>query len=275
MIHHDPRENWTSFLFMSAFTFMTVFDFAWFREQFCIIMCPYGRFQSLLMDRNSLAVVYDEKRGEPRGKSNKGDCVDCFRCVAVCPTGIDIRRGVQMECVACTACIDACNEVMPKVNKPLNLIRYASVNEIEGRKRKILTPRVALYSFILVISIVGLIWAIISRTPVDITILRGHDKPFEMQNEQTVMNHFKMNLKNNQFDTKDIKYDVVSKDKIQVIFPIQELKLAPGEKKRFPFFVQFPLELTRSTGEYRFQIRFQSANGELDTLKEVVLLGPP
>ena len=113
MVQHKPAENWTNFLIILVTSGIILFDFAWFREQFCIIACPYGRFQSVLMGPRSKNVVYDYNRGEPRkGKAPKGeeaDCVNCYRCVQVCPTGVDIRRGTQMECIACTACIDACD----------------------------------------------------------------------------------------------------------------------------------------------------------------------
>lgn len=127
---HNPAENWTLFTIMLVLTFIILFDFGWFREQFCIIACPYGRLQSVLMDEKSLIVAYDQKRGEPRRapeitKDKEGDCIDCNRCVKVCPTGIDIRKGLQLECIACTACIDACDEIMRKVNKPEGLISYS------------------------------------------------------------------------------------------------------------------------------------------------------
>ncbi|RYG63166.1 cytochrome c oxidase accessory protein CcoG [bacterium] len=141
MVSSSPLENWTSFLMILVTTGIIAFDFGWFREQFCTIMCPYGRFQSVMMDNHSTIVAYDLKRGEPRrgtapSPSAQGDCVNCLRCVQVCPTGIDIRRGLQMECIACTACIDACDEVMTKVDKPLGLIRYTTERELAGKKTK-------------------------------------------------------------------------------------------------------------------------------------------
>ncbi len=128
-------------------------------------MCPYGRFQSVLMDENSKTVTYDYNRGEPRGKKsdpNAGDCVDCFKCVSVCPTGIDIRRGQQLECIACTRCIDACDEIMTKLNRPKGLIRYASINDLKKIPSKLLSPRVFGYGILLLVIIVGATIAIVA-----------------------------------------------------------------------------------------------------------------
>lgn len=156
MMMSPPSEHPTAFFSMMFITLTLLFSFGWFREQFCIIMCPYGRFQSVLMDEDSMVVGYDVKRGEPRRGSTPsmatevtpavateaiavasaphvetGDCINCYQCVQVCPTGVDIRRGVQMECVACTACIDACDTIMDRVNKPRGLIRYTSYNDLQ------------------------------------------------------------------------------------------------------------------------------------------------
>ena len=119
----SPEKNWTLFITMLTMTGIILFDFGWFKEQFCIIACPYGRFQSVVMDDASMIVAYDKKRGEPRrskyiSKESEGNCINCNHCVKACPTGIDIRQGTQMECIACTMCIDACDTIMTKVNKP-------------------------------------------------------------------------------------------------------------------------------------------------------------
>src|SRR5690606_13037821 len=134
-------------------TALLLFDFAYFREQTCIVVCPYGRFQSVLLDADSLAVGYDERRGEPRGKASDptaGDCVDCRACVRVCPTGIDIRKGPQMECMQCVACVDACGPVMVKLRRPTGLIRLDSERRLSGKDsrsfaRRALRPRVIAY----------------------------------------------------------------------------------------------------------------------------------
>jgi len=155
-MQEGPLAHATAFGIVATLTLTLWFCFGWFREQFCIMMCPYGRLQSALTDDDTLIVGYDENRGEPRGRKAKGlkplaspkegDCIDCFRCVNVCPTGIDIRNGLQMECIGCTACIDACNTVMSKVNRPSGLIRYDSLNGLAGKRRRWLRPRMFAYT---------------------------------------------------------------------------------------------------------------------------------
>lgn len=160
MMTSAPLENLRAFLFVFLATAVLYFNFAWFREQLCIVICPYGRFQSALIDADTMTVGYDVMRGEPRGKRRKaqledvvgdtvtrqGDCIDCHRCVQVCPTGIDIRNGLQMECVGCANCIDACDEIMDRVGQPRGLIRYDSTQGLEGKPRRLIRPRIILYA---------------------------------------------------------------------------------------------------------------------------------
>ena len=141
-VQSSPIEHPVAFFVMAATLGLMLFDFMFFREQLCLIACPYGRFQSVMLDQQSMIVAYDHVRGEPRKKGkhketdNVGDCVDCNQCVVVCPTGIDIRNGLQMECINCTQCIDACDEVMDRVGSPQGLIRYSSQDSIAGRAKK-------------------------------------------------------------------------------------------------------------------------------------------
>ncbi len=146
-MHDGPLPHATAFGIVLFLTFVLWFCFGYFREQFCIIMCPYGRLQGALTDDDTVNVGYDEKRGEPRGAKGKadGDCIDCRRCVQVCPTGIDIRNGLQLECIGCTACIDACDDIMVKIDRPKGLVRYDSFNGFAGRKRRFLRPRIYAY----------------------------------------------------------------------------------------------------------------------------------
>lgn len=152
MMHAAPGEHWSAFVFVFASAALLYFNFAWFREQMCIVLCPYGRLQSALTDDHSLVIGYDPARGEPRGRAGTpgaGDCVACHRCVQVCPTGIDIRQGLQMECIGCAACIDACDEVMARVQRPAGLIRYDSLAGLAGGRTRWVRPRTILYGLLL------------------------------------------------------------------------------------------------------------------------------
>jgi cytochrome c oxidase accessory protein FixG len=170
------------FLALVSFTVVFYLVFARFREQACLIVCPYGRYMSALVDENTISITYDFKRGEERAKWQRGDdrrtkdtghCVDCFECVRVCPTGIDIRDGIQLECVACTACIDACDSVMEKVGLKKGLIRYTSANAVLAGTSKWLTPRIAAY-FALWVVLIGAVSTLFAmRNLVDVTILRS------------------------------------------------------------------------------------------------------
>ena len=148
MASQSPTAHPIAFGWMVTVAVALYGNFAWFREQMCLIICPYGRLQSTLTDRNSLVVGYDAIRGEPRGKAkdpDAGDCVDCRRCVTVCPTGIDIRNGLQLDCIGCTACIDACDAIMDKLKRPRGLVRYDSLNGLEHRKKSLFRPRLVFY----------------------------------------------------------------------------------------------------------------------------------
>lgn len=171
--------------------------FAFMREQVCTTVCPYGRLQGVMLDRQSIVVAYDRVRGEPRGKFrknenrdevNKGDCIDCFQCVNVCPTGIDIRNGTQLECVNCTACIDACDEMMVAVNLPTGLIRYTSEEQIETRKPFRLSTRAKAYSVLLVVLVGVLVGLLFSRTSVEVNILRTPGMLYQTNDDGSISN---------------------------------------------------------------------------------------
>jgi cytochrome c oxidase accessory protein FixG len=153
--------------------FATYGNAGWMREQVCKYMCPYARFQSAMFDQDTLVITYDAKRGEPRGKGgDKGDCVDCGICVQVCPTGIDIRQGLQYECIGCAACIDGCNQVMTKVGKPQKLIRYSTLQAMEGKPTRVLRPRVLVYSLILASIATAAAASLYLRTPLKVDVIR-------------------------------------------------------------------------------------------------------
>jgi len=208
IITDAPANHVTGLFFMCLFTLVFYSIFARFREQACTFICPYGRLQSTLLDENSIVVAYDHKRGEKRGSLKRqqsaderktagvGDCIDCWQCVAVCPTGIDIRNGTQMECVNCTACIDACDNVMTKINKPRGLIRFASLNGIERGERLRVTPRIIGYCVVLTLLGFGLVALLITRKDMDTTLLRTSGGLFQTTADGKINNLYLVKLTN-------------------------------------------------------------------------------
>lgn len=204
MVSAAPAEHWGAFAFILIATGLLYFNFAWFREQLCIVICPYGRIQSALIDDHSLVIGYDTTRGEPRGRPRRsadaslpavGDCIDCHRCVQVCPTGIDIRQGLQMECVGCTACIDACDEVMTKLERPRGLIRYDSQTAFAGSPTRWLRPRTMLYGVLLLAGASVATWGLTSVRPANLGITRMTGAPYIVE-AGAVRNQFLVRIVN-------------------------------------------------------------------------------
>ena len=231
-ITQPPWVHPMGFSFVMAVTAAMIFDFVFFREQLCIVACPYGRFQSVLLDRHSLIVGYDSTRGEPRGKARHakrgtampekperpdihlpitdvvpsatatldpgtpGDCVDCLKCVACCPTGIDIRDGLQLECIHCAQCIDACDSVMTKLNRPTGLIRYSTQNELDTGVRRLLRPRVVLYPLALLLLLAAMTTLIVTQSPASVELLRGPGLPYNTLNTGEIANQAKLVITN-------------------------------------------------------------------------------
>ncbi|OYZ16066.1 MAG: cytochrome c oxidase accessory protein CcoG [Bdellovibrio sp. 28-41-41] len=278
----DISAHQTTFLIVLFITAVLLFDFGWFREQFCIIMCPYGRFQSVLMDQRSLAVLYDEKRGEPRkGLENpekpRGDCVSCNRCVQVCPTGIDIRKGLQMECIACTACIDACDTIMTKVNKPKGLIKYATVS---GKTNHIYKGRQLLYLAICVALFAALLYLVSVRKSVDVAILRAQDTPYQTVETATgkkILNHFKLHSKNQ--NTKDLKQEIFFPPELNLEVRMQSnpYEIKGGESLTTHFFILFDPAILDSTGAKKINLKIKTVSHpdeETELSQEISLIGP-
>ena len=218
LITDDPRHHLPGLSFLLLFTLLFYGIFARFREQACTFICPYGRLQSVLLDDNSIVVAYDHKRGEQRGKlrrqesaaqrqaDGRGDCVDCLQCVVVCPTGIDIRNGTQMECVHCTACMDACDAVMDKVGRPRGLIRYASLNGIERGEPLRITPRILIYSAVLLALAGGLAALLFTRSDVDVTLLRSPGALYQQSADGKLSNLYQLKLINK--SSRDLTVDL-------------------------------------------------------------------
>jgi len=205
-----PGKNLGAFISLSVFTTVFFFVYLWMREQVCTVICPYGRMQGVLLDRDSVVVSYDYKRGEQRGKFNKsenraiGDCIDCAQCVKVCPTGIDIRNGTQLECVNCTACIDACDKMMDAVGLPTGLIRYASENSIASNKKWQFTWRMKGYTIVMCLLMGVLTWLLASRSDVGITVLRVPGQLFQEWPNNTMSNLYSYKMLNKTFKDKEV-----------------------------------------------------------------------
>ena len=210
-VTQSPLEHPAPFIVMLVVTGLMMFDFSFFREQTCLVACPYGRLQSVMLDRQSLIVTYDVKRGEPRGVKPShprhgtdlslpvlGDCVDCRMCVTTCPTGIDIRNGLQMECVHCAQCIDACDSIMTKLDRPKGLIRYSSQAALSGEPVKVARPRLFIYIGILTIAISGFLITLATLGTGDVVVLRGRGAAFvELGDEdREIGNHVRVKITN-------------------------------------------------------------------------------
>ncbi len=200
MLRESPAAHPGVFLLVLGTTALLWFAFAWLREQFCIVLCPYGRLQSVLTDEHSLVIGYDSQRGEPRGGGRavdapRGDCVDCAKCVQVCPTGIDIRQGFQLECIGCAACVDACDSVMHKLKRPAGLIRYDSLAGLNGGPRVFWRPRLALYAALMFAGITAASFALSTVRSAVVSVTRLPGAPYFVQGE-SVRNQFLLRIFN-------------------------------------------------------------------------------
>lgn len=272
----SPLEHWGGFLTMAATTGLVFFDFAYFREQMCTVICPYARLQSVLLDRRSLVIGYDKKRGEPRRKGKpgpgSGDCIDCSACVVACPTGIDIRKGLQLECIACAQCVDACDSIMDKIKKPRGLIRYSSQSSLEhGGRTKIIRPRVIIYGAILLVLFGAVALTGRAKQNTDVTVLRGVGAPFTVSGDN-VTNLLRLKIQNR--DPVPHRYSLTLLDAgdAQVIAPELPLEVPAMEQRTTAFFV---VERTAGfvNGERRVRLRVRDeANFSVDSAYK--LLGP-
>lgn len=295
MIRQSPAENPTEFTAMMIITAVLLFVFGWFREQFCVIACPYGRLQSILTDEDSIQVAYDAKRGEPRKGSvaegaPHGDCINCYRCVQVCPTGVDIRRGTQLECIGCTACADACDDVMTRQKKPRGLIGYASLNGLAGKATRFIRARTLIYVGILAILISGLTVVLARHAEIQATFVRAVDTPYqELRNaagEPVVINRFEVDFSNQSFKdmklTPELGHDWSGKG-IRLIMPMAPLIVAAGKVTRADLFIEFPRSLLKS-GHAAISVEVHEApsseeagatdHNRLLSTEEVTLVGP-
>jgi cytochrome c oxidase accessory protein FixG len=207
------------------------------REQVCIYMCPYARFQSAMFDRDTLIVSYDPARGEPRGgrqrgaspaSSKLGDCIDCRMCVQACPTGIDIRKGLQYECISCAACIDACDAVMDKVGYPRGLIRYTTQNAVEGKTRHILRPRVILYGSVLLLLFAGFVITLSTRAAVRLDVMRDRNTLYRELPDGHIENVYQLKILNKEDQPRSVRVSVSGLPGARIETAPADIELGPG-----------------------------------------------
>ncbi len=250
IVTQSPMNNLAGFAGLMLFTFLFYFVFANLREQVCIALCPYGRLQGVFVGQSTIAVMYDWLRGEPRGRIRKnkkenevqkGDCIDCKMCVHVCPTGIDIRNGTQLECINCTACMDACDDVMEKVNRPKGLIRLASYQSIKEGVKNLFTTRVIGYSIVLIF-LVGLqIYLLTTREPVETTVVRVPGMLYQEQENNRISNLYNIQFVNKTFEdiTLEVRLKEFEDGEINRVGG-EVLSVASNENLKGVFFIELP-----------------------------------
>ncbi|HTY80832.1 MAG TPA: cytochrome c oxidase accessory protein CcoG [Candidatus Bathyarchaeia archaeon] len=278
-VTRSPFEHPAAFLVMAGTTALMFLDFGWFREQVCMVACPYGRFQSVLLDRRSLIVGYDARRGEPRGHlergqagRGRGDCVDCGACVVTCPTGIDIRDGLQMECIHCTQCIDACDSVMDRIGRPRGLIRYSSRDELAGQPRRVLRPRIVLYPLLLV-AVWGMLgWSLTHRQSADVTVLRGLGSPFTILPSGEVSNQIRIKIVNRASGDRRYLIELADGEGLRLIAPDNPVAVAEGHTATATVFVTAPHTMFRNGDR---DVHFKVSDGrDFTDIVPYRLLGP-
>ncbi len=257
MMSGSPSNHLSAFIGLTVFTVIFYGVYARFREQACTVVCPYGRLQGVLLVKDSILVAYDWLRGEPRTKlkksqllseEKKGDCIDCKLCVHVCPTGIDIRNGTQLECVNCTACIDACDEVMLKINKPRGLIRYSSYNAINEGKTKLFNFRVAGYSMVLIALLSLLIYFISTRQDIEMTVLKAPGTLYSRTDDGQITNLYNIEFINKTFNDVSLELKIESPSGATFIRVGGPNIIVPKEGLlKGLYLIKLPLELVSST----------------------------
>jgi len=264
-VAQSPFAHPTPFVVMAVTTALVFLDFAWFREQTCLVACPYGRWQSALLDRQSVIVAYDPVRGEPRGKGagarlGLGDCVDCRACVLTCPTGIDIRDGLQMECIHCTQCADACDDIMRKVGKPEGLIRYTSQDAIAGKPPRMLRVRTVLYPIAFTLAFGAFVLSIAARSPADVTLLGGLGAPFTREPSGEIVNQVRIKVANRTLEAHAYTIAFIDEPGARFIAPQNPVRVAAGATATTTVFVVLPEERFAG-GERRVAFRLSDGAG--------------
>ena len=244
MIGFIPFPDWSTWIWVSIFifAFSTYVNAGYMREQMCVQICPYGRFQSVMFDKDTLIVSYDYERGEPRGARKKGtnpeelgDCIECLMCVQVCPTGIDIRDGLQVACIQCAACVDACNDVMDKVGYPRGLIRYTTERQlVENEKSRLFRPRFFAYLALLTVLCSGLVYALTDRVPLEIDIRRDRNQLSSVNAQGMIENSYIVKLTNKTQDPHTYKITLAPQKGLSLELRFNDVPLEAGESFDMP-----------------------------------------
>ena len=265
------------------YSFATWGNAGFMREQVCIYMCPYARFQSAMFDNNTLIISYDKKRGEPRGSRKKNDdpdakglgsCIDCTLCVQVCPTGIDIRDGLQYQCIACSACIDVCDSVMDKMNYDRGLIRYTTENALEGKAVSLFRPRIILYATALVLMITTLGYAIATRVPIEVGIIRDRTRLFNETDMGLIENTYSLQIINKDEKAHRYKINATGIDGMKTIIKSDTVEIASGEVLDVPLRLQVdPYDLKERSSKVNISV-ISLDNPDIKINETTRFLGP-
>ncbi len=275
----SPWQHPSAFGVMAGATIGLMYNFMFFREQLCMVACPYGRFQSVMLDRKSLIVTYDIHRGEPRHKGkatgpSAGDCIDCGHCTAVCPTGIDIRNGLQMECIHCTQCIDACDAIMHRIGKPAGLIRYSSQDALEGKKHSWVRPRTLIYPLLVLVTSTLFLALLTTKFAFDARVLSSPGAPYAINSARMLQNNFRVRLRNRTDKTETYAIRMLGPASASVQWSDEAPTLKPNESKLVPIMITAPVGLTAANhGKIEAEVQITDQTGNERKIS-VMLLGP-
>ncbi len=273
---------WETF-WIFFYGFATYGNAGFMREQVCTYMCPYARFQSAMFDHDTLIISYDEQRGNPRGSRKRGtpsssvglgDCIDCGLCVQVCPVGIDIRDGLQYQCIGCAACIDVCDDVMDKMGYPRGLVKYTTENALQGKPTKTIRPRVLVYVSILTFVSAALVYALLTRIPLEVDILRDRNVLYTETDEGVVQNVYNLKIINKDDQLQRYNLSVSGLEGLRVIGKTEDIQIQSGAVADLPMRVEVdPIALKSTSSEIMFHIE-STVTPEIAIEKHARFLGP-
>ncbi len=283
-LNESPLDHPISFGVMASTAALIYFDFSYFREQMCLLVCPYGRMQAVLQDRHSIIVGYDARRGEPRGRRKKslsqeqldalGHCVDCRACLRACPMGIDIREGSQLECICCTSCADACDGTMAGVGFPPGLVRYTSHAEMAGEPTRVVRPRVTIYFGVIVAAVLAMALILLGAGSSEVTVLRALASPYSVLGNGEVANRLRVKVRNR---TRTPRSYVVTLEHgpagARAIVAMSPLQVKPGRARTTPVMIMAPPAAFGASGEHDITIRVSDGEGFQESFP-YRLLGP-